>query len=67
MKLRKNIWKKIEKFKRVNMDLSSYQRDWREFEQNNASIALNVLFSSYNSEEIKLTDKSRYNNKRKKH
>ena len=49
------------------MDLSSYQRDWGEFEQNNASIALNVLFSSYNSEEIKLTDKSRYNNKRKKH
>ena len=65
--IKKKYLKKIEKFKRVNIDLSSYQRDWGEFEQNNASIALNVLFSSYNSEEIKLTDKSRYNNKRKKH
>ena len=65
--IKKKYLKKIEKFKRVNIDLSSYQRDWGEFEQNNASIALNVLFSSYNSEEIKLTDKSRHNNKRKKH
>ena len=59
--------KKIEKLKRVDIDLSSHQRDWEKFEQENNSIALNVLFVSYNSEEIKLAYKSRYNNKHKKH
>ena len=49
----------------VDIDLSSHQTDWEEFEQNNTLIALNVLFVSYNSEEIKLACKSRYNNKRK--
>ena len=59
--------KKTEKIKRSDINFSSYQRDWEEFEQNNTSIALNVLFVSYNSEEIKLAYKSRYNNKRKNH
>ena len=58
--------KKIEKFKRVDIDLSSYQRNWGEFEQNITSTALNVLFVSYSNEKIKLAYKSRYNNKRKK-
>ena len=53
--------------KRADIDLSSHQRDWKEFEQNNTLIALNVLFVSYNDEEIKLAYKSRYNNKRKNH
>ena len=39
-------------------DFSSYQRDWEEFEQNNTSIVLNILFVSYNSEGIKLAYKS---------
>ena len=59
--------KKIEKLKRVDIDLSSYQRDWEEFQQNNTLVALNVLFLSYNNEEIKLAYKSRYNNKCKNH
>ena len=42
----------------VDTDFSSYQRDWEEVEQNNTSIALNVLFVSHNSEEIKLAYKS---------
>ena len=49
------------KFKRVDTDFSSYQRDWEEFEQVSNSIALNVLFVSHNSEEIKLAYKSSYN------
>ena len=57
--------KKILKFKRVDTDFSSYQRDWEEFEQNNTSIALNILFVSYNSEEIKLAYKSNYNKRKK--
>ena len=59
--------KKTEKIKRSDIDFSSYQRDWEEFEQNNTSIALNVLFASRNSEEIELAYKSRYNNERKNH
>ena len=50
--------KKILKFKRVNTDFSSHQRDWEKFEQENNSIALNVLFVSYNIEEIKFAYKS---------
>ena len=35
---------KIEKIKQVDIDFTSYQKDWENGEQNNASIALNVLF-----------------------
>ena len=56
--------KKIEKLKRVDIDLSSHQRDWEKFEQENNSIALNVLFVSHNSEEIKLAYKSSYNKRK---
>ena len=52
--------KKNRKLKWADIDLSSHQRDWEEFEQNNTLIALNVLFVSYNSEEIKLAYKSNY-------
>ena len=54
----------IEIIKRSNIDFSSDQRDWKEFEQNNTSIALNVLFVSYNSEEIKLAYKLNYNKRK---
>ena len=53
-----NIFKKI---KHEDKDFSSHQRDWENFEQNNESIALNVLFSSKDSEEITLLYKSEYN------
>ena len=56
---------KIEKLKKVDIDLLSHQRDWEEFEQNNTLIAPNDLFLSYNSEEIKIAYKSRNNNKHK--
>ena len=62
-KIKEKDLKKILKFKRVDTDFSLYQRDWEEFEQNNTSIALNILLVSYNSEEIKLAYKS--NHKRK--
>ena len=56
--------KKIIKFERVDTDFLLYQRDWDEFEQNNTSIALNILFVSHNSEEIKLPYKSNYNKRK---
>ena len=56
--------KKIEKLKRVDIDLLSHQGNWENFEQENDSIALNVLFASYNSEEIKLAYKSNHNKRK---
>ena len=56
--------KKLLKFKRVDTDFSSHQRYWENFEQENNSIALNVLFVSHNSEEIKLAYKSNYNKRK---
>ena len=51
----------FEKIKHEDNDFSSHKRDWENFEQNNESIALNVLFSSKDSEEITLLYKSEYN------
>ena len=56
--------KKLLKFKRVGTDFSSHQRYWENFEQENNSIAINVLFVSHNSEEIKLAYKSSYNKRK---
>ena len=53
-----NIFKKI---KHEDKDFSSHKRDWENFEQNNESIAFDVLFSSQNSEEIMLVYKSEHN------
>ena len=63
-KINEKDLKKIEKLKKVDIDLSSNQRDWEKFEQENNSIAINVLFVSYNSEEIKLEYKSNYNKRK---
>ena len=63
-KIKEQELKKLLKFRRVDTDFSSYQRDWEEFEQENTSISLNVLFVSYNSEEIKLGYKSIYNKRK---
>ena len=57
-KINEKYLKKVEKLKRVYIDLLSNQREWEKFEQENNSIALNVLFVSYNIEEIKFAYKS---------
>ena len=36
--------KELLKFRSADIDFLSYQRDWEEFEQENTSIALNILF-----------------------
>ena len=56
--------KKIEKIKKVDIDLSLYREHWENFEQSYTSVALNMLFASYDSEEIKLTYKSNYNKRK---
>ena len=36
----------FKKFKHDDKDFLSHKRDWKNFEQNNKSSALNILFSS---------------------
>ena len=40
---------------------SHTQKDWKKFELNNKSITLNIFFVSYNTEEIRLAYKLKYN------
>ena len=53
-----NLFKKI---KHEDKHFSSQQRDRENFQQNNESIGLNVLFSSRDSDEITLLYKSEHN------
>ena len=55
---------KLLNFKRVYIDFSSNQRYWENFEQENNSIAINVLFVPHNSKEINLAYKSSYNKRK---
>ena len=63
-KINEKYLQKIEKLERVDIYLSSHQRNWEKFEQANNSIALNSLFVSHNNEEIKLAYKSTYNKRK---
>ena len=47
-----------------NIDFPVTLKDWKKFESNNKSIALNVLFVLYNTKQIKLAYKSKDNHKR---
>ena len=53
--------KKLLNFKRVNTVFLSHQKYQKNFEQENNSVAINVLFASHHSEEINLPHKSGYN------
>ena len=63
-KIKEKDFKKILKLESVVTDFSSHHRDWEEFEQNNTPVALNVLFSLYDREEIQLAYKSNYNKRK---
>ena len=47
------------------INFPSHKEDWKKFESNNKSIALNILFVPYNTEKIRLAYKSKYNFKSK--
>ena len=49
-------WKEI--------DFPSHKKDWKKFESNNNSIALNILYVPHNIREIRHACKSKYNLKR---
>ena len=45
------------------IDFPSHSKDWKKFEQDNKTIALNILFVPYNTKQIRLACKSKYNYK----
>ena len=54
----------INQYNSKEVDFQKEQKDWKKFELNNKSIALNILFVPYNTEKIRLAYKSKYNFKR---
>ena len=48
-----NDWKGI--------DILPHSKDWKKLEQNNMTIGLNILYVPYNTEQIELACKSKYN------
>ena len=56
----------INQYNWKNIKFRSDKEDWKNFEQNNKEIILNILFVPYNKKEIEPTCTSKYNHKRKK-
>ena len=43
------------------MDFPSHIKDWKKFESNNKSIALNIFYAPHNTKEIRYAYVSKYN------
>ena len=54
----------IDKYNWKGINFPSHKKDWKKFESNKKSIALNILFVPYNAEKIRLACKSKHNFKR---
>ena len=53
----------ISQYNWKDIDFPLHQKDWKKFEKNNKTIALNMLFVPYNKETVKLACKLEYNHK----
>ena len=51
----------IDKYDWKEIDFPSTGKDWKKFESNNKSIALNILYVPYNTEKIRRAYKSKHN------
>ena len=51
----------IDQYNWKEIDFPSHSKDWKKFESNNKSIALNILYASHNTKEIRHACKSKYN------
>ena len=60
-----NIKPYVDKYNWNGIDFPAGIKDWEKFEKNNNEVALNILYTPPNTEEIKLVYKSKYNCKRK--
>ena len=55
----------MDKYNWKGINFPSHKDDWKKFESNNQSIALNILFVPYDAEKIRLANKSKHNFKHK--
>ena len=55
-----NIKPFIDQYNWKEIDFSSHIKDWKRFESNNKSIALNILYVPHNTEELRHAHKSKY-------
>ena len=51
----------IDQYNWKETDFPSHSKDWKKFEKNVKTIALNILFVTYNTEKIRLAYKSKHN------
>ena len=51
----------IKNYEWKGIDFPARSKDWKNFEQNNKTIALNILYVPYNTEEIRVVYKSKHN------
>ena len=56
----------IKKYNWEGIDFPAGPKEWKKFERNNKTIALNILFIPHNTKTIRVAYRSEYNNKRKK-
>ena len=56
----------IDNYNWEGIEFPAGPKDWKKFEQNNKTIALNILFVPHNTKTIRVAYRSQYNNKRKK-
>ena len=56
----------INKYNWEGIKFPAGPKDWKKFERNNKTIALNILFIPHNTEIIRVAYRSEYNPKRKK-
>ena len=59
-----NIKSFIDQYNWKELDFPSHIKDWKKFESNNKSIALNILYEPHNTEEIRHAYISLYNSDR---
>ena len=57
----------IDQYKWKGIEFPSHSKDWKKFEQNNKTIALNILFVPYNTKQIRPAYISKYNHERDNH
>ena len=51
----------IDQYNWNEIDFPSHSKDWKKFEENNKTIALNILFVPHNTKKIRLAYKSKHN------
>ena len=53
----------IDQYNWDEVNFPSDQKDWKEFESNNKSVSLNVMYMPHNTKKIRHAYKSKYNSK----